>query len=57
MAQYKVIMEDKEHPEFGILTCIVDASDMAKALTEAEKRYPYYHAFYASLLLGGDQKK
>lgn len=57
MAQYKVIMEDKAHPEFGILTCIVDAADMAQALTEAEKRYPYYHAFYATFLLGCDQKK
>lgn len=57
MAQYKVIMEDKAHPEYGILTCIVDANDIAQALIEAEKRYPYYHAFFASLLLGGDQKK
>lgn len=53
MARYKVIMEDKAHPEYGVLTCHVDAEDMAQALVEAEKRYHYYHAFYASLLLGG----
>lgn len=53
MARYKVIMEDTAHPEYGVLTCHVDAEDMSQALIEAEKRYPYYHAFYASLLIGG----
>ena len=52
MAKYKVILEAKGDPQLGVLTCVVDAADMAAALREAEKRYPYYHAFYATLLLG-----
>lgn len=51
--KWEVILEDKQTPAFGILTCVVEASDIADALRKAETRYPFYHAFYATMILGG----
>ena len=51
--KYKVILEDKQTPAMGVLTCVIEASSMAEALIKAEDRYPYYHAFYATMILGG----
>lgn len=50
--KYKVILEDKQTPAMGVLTCVIEASSMAEALIKAEDRYPYYHAFYATMILG-----
>ena len=50
--KWEVVLEDKQFPQFGVLTCITEADDVYEAIRQAEERYPFYSAFYATMLLG-----